>query len=745
MQKSVQRQKKAFGWLVSSVLAVACAASSFSLLGKDAAAETTYNYWHFTEGSGSYAVSLNSQATGETNGYYGVETLVTRTDSTVKNMGVTLNGAVAPMYTSGNTGKTIIHYDNRGVDAPTADAVVVTFTAMSDMTKQISIIGTVRNERTYYTVALTDDITVQDGFALVDGGKTIGAEALSSEGGSITGYTYFGYPMNEHRGAPYGGDVIYHIGRNGIIYTDNTDWTKLANITDETFLSMSKTNLAGSKYKERYTPEYVTQILSAFEKGCTMTITWYGLKENTVDFHLRGYTGYNRKVSPVQNYQWIDGGNVELNQYYLAPIVYQKTNVVYKYKTYKVQDLVGAYSFYPDKESFDVYLDYNISTGSGTIVKYADNPTVSFTEDEYFCIGGHNGKNHWSPWGTYLFKVIEKPTATAKEVTLDVVVGDTCDLSQYFDFTCGTAAYTVEYSVAGVGVIQSPYTVPAAGTYTLTATVTDKYGTTATAEKTITVKPCKVQYASLTLNGDIGLNFYAKLSSKETAPKADIGFADGTKTQCDGTYADGLWRFTYPVAPKDYNKTVSFALTTYNGAEVTAEYSVETYLNNVTESEAHYALCEKTKEYCEAARVYFYGETATATAELEADLSEYAGSISGEDANVTILGATLVLETKTSVRVYFNAENAEGLVCTVDGATAEIKQENGFTYLEVADIAVKDLGAMHTFTIGGITVNYGAISYVQSVANATDNTALDNVVKALYNAFVAGAEYFKAN
>ena len=263
--------------------------------------------------------------------------------------------------------------------------------------------------------------------------------------------------------------------------------------------------------------------------------------------------------------------------------------------------------------------------------------------------------------------------------------------------------------------------------------------------KTITVKPCEVQYASLTLNGDIGLNFYAKLSSNETAPKADIGFADGEKTQCDGTYADGLWRFTYPVAPKDYKKAVSFALTTYNGAEVTAEYSVETYLNNVTESEAHYALCVNTKEYCEAARVYFYGETATATATLTADLSAYAGSVSGEDANVTILGATLVLETKTSVRVYFNAKNAEGLVCTVDGVTAEIKQENGFTYLEVADIAVKDLGGMHTFTIGDITVNYGAISYVQSVANVTDNAALDNVVKALYNAFVAGAEYFKAN
>ena len=602
-----------------------------------------------------------------------------------------------------------------------------------------------RNERTYYTVALTDDITINDEFALVDGGKTIGTAALSSEDGSITGYTEFGYPMNEHRGAPYGGDVIYHIGRNGMIYSDNSDWTKLANITDETFLTMSKANLAGSEYEERYTTAYVSEILSSFETGCTMTITWYGLKVDTVDFHIRSYTGYSRKASPVQNYQYIDGGNVELSQYYLAPIVYQRKNEVYKDETYNVQDLVGAYSFYPDTESFDVYLDYDIITDKGTKVSYAANPTVSFTEDEYFCVGGSDGKNHWSPWGTYLFSVIEKPTATAKDVTVDAVVGDELVLSDYFDITCDTA-YTVAYTVNGADIVESPYTVPAADTYTFTVTVTDKYGTTATADKTITVSPCEVKYASLSLNGDIGLNFYARLSSNETAPKALIGLTDGTKTQCDGTSVviDGvaLWKFSGSVAPKDYKKNVSFALTTYNGIEVNAEYSVETYLNNVEETESHYALCVKTKEYCEAARVYFGGETATATEALSADLTGYAGSVSGEDGNVTILGATLVLETKTSVRVYFKAENAEGLVCTVDGVTAEIKEENGFTYIEAADIAVKDLGVMHEFAIGGITVNYGAISYVQSVANATENVALDNVVKALYNAFVVGAEYF---
>ena len=188
-----------------------------------------------------------------------------------------------------------------------------------------------------------------------------------------------------------------------------------------------------------------------------------------------------------------------------------------------------------------------------------------------------------------------------------------------------------------------------------------------------------------------------------------------------------------------------FDLTAYNGTKVTAAYCVETYLNNAQESDKHYALCVNTKAYCEAARVYFRGEETSAAAALEANLAAYRGSVSGADENVEILGATLKLETKTSVRVYFKAENAENLVCTIDGASAEIKEENGFKYLEISDIAVKDLGGMHEFKIGGITVKYGALSYVEAVTGVTENIALDNVVKALYNAYVAGAEYFKAN
>ena len=515
---------------------------------------------------------------------------------------------------------------------------------------------------------------------------------------------------------------------------------------------------------------------AAGSKGWGVYGNYVGVSANTFIPNITATEDVMLSVFTLQLKSGITGYRDGLYCYYMPAIIRSATDVIQQAeghliigKTYKINDLfrLTAVSNTPANK-IEVGGFIGSTWGSGSYVNMgtmAGTESWSFTPDatisEYtLCVrpvdkilNGYNGGNSPDETNgmTFTWGVQEDttpPVISVGDYTNEYYDGDDVTLlAATVTDNSGetlTASVTVTKGGANVEVTENKIAVTA-GTYTVSYTARDSAGNESTAEKTITVKPCEVQYASLTLNGDIGLNFYAKLSSKETAPKAEIGFADGTKTQCDGTYADGLWRFTYPVAPKDYKKAVSFALTTNNGAEVSAEYSVETYLNNVTESEAHYTLCVNTKEYCEAARVYFYGKTATATAELEADLSEYAGSVSGEDANVTILGATLVLETKTSVRVYFNAKNAEGLVCTVDGATAEIKQENGFTYLEVADIAVKDLGGMHTFTIGDITVNYGAISYVQSVANVTDNAALDNVVKALYNAFVAGAEYFKAN
>lgn len=47
----------------------------------------------------------------------------------------------------------------------------------------------------------------------------------------------------------------------------------------------------------------------------------------------------------------------------------------------------------------------------------------------------------------------------------------------------------------------------------------------------------------------------------------------------------------------------------------------------------------------------------------------------------------------------------------------------------------------YTFAIGEITVEYSAMSYAYTVLATSDNVALKNVVRALYNYGVATTEY----
>lgn len=821
------KRKKVVGLAALSMGAALALGIGIGLGGIAASAETVYSsserdYWVFTSGSGDYTVSLDTAARGQT-AYKGVETVITPAEG-VKDVGITLKGRVDPMQFS------IFYNDNQVKGTADADAIVYTYTSMADPDKQVSIICTNRDNRSWYTLAFTDDLEVKDGFTYVAGTqqKAIGFRDMShcDESG-------FNYGNENSWGAIYNGDYWLKLDSEGKVYYNST--TDIGNIKNEDFLSLSKKNLSGTKYEERYTAEYAQEVISALSKGARMEIKWYGVKTDKLDFHIRQING-----------TWIgDAGGKGLESAAVSTsiLAYKKRNVLYVGETYKLSDLLyaGLFSFRTDPKGLSGWyaksvnktadnnsdsLWYNGLTQLNKSVTMNEAGTYSLT------IGGNMG-NYYLPAAdgyprNMTFEVVNKTSVIYKangaeqgrisaerweEIALAepsveqlaslpagyafgwkigdktyaagdkyMVGGDGADVvceavtkdvqkptitignytEEYYDgdeailLAATVADNSGEELAAKIAVTKDGAAIEisadnkialTAGVYKVTYTAKDSAGNEAAEERTITVKPVEVQYASLTLNGDIGLNFYAKLSSKETAPKANVGFADGVKAECNGTYVEalGLWQFSYPVAPKDYKKTVEFALTAYNGTAVNATHSVETYLNNVKESDAHYALCVNTKAYCEAARVYFAGEDATATAALAADLSAYQGSVSGEDENVTILGATLKLETKTSVRVYFKANGDQAPVCTIDGVAAEIKEENGFKYVEIANIAVKDLGTMHEFKIGGVTVNYGAISYVKAVANVSENVALDNVMKALYNAFVVGAEYFKAD
>ena len=252
-----------------------------------------------------------------------------------------------------------------------------------------------------------------------------------------------------------------------------------------------------------------------------------------------------------------------------------------------------------------------------------------------------------------------------------------------------------------------------------------------------------VRFMSISMAGDIGLNFYVDLDDAEEAT-ATITMK-GESTTVVGVYQETLncWKFTYGVAPKDYQEIVSISV-----ADVVAEYSVAAYANALPEDNAAYPIVAELMEYCEAARVYFANEEATATEDLSADLSEYEATIEGEEENVTIAGATLVLESKTTINVYVTAESLDGITCTVDGETVTpvaLEGQDGQYVISISGIVAKDLDNIYTITIGGYTITYCALSYVgETLSGTVDNVALANLVKAMYSLSVEAELYFNA-
>ena len=328
------KRKKVVGLAALSMGAALALGIGIGMGGIAASAETVYSsserdYWVFTSGSGDYTVSLDTAARGAPT-YKGVETVITPAEG-VKDVGITLKGRVDPMQFS------IFYNDNQVKGTADADAIVYTYTSMADPDKQVSIICTNRDNRSWYTLAFTDDLEVKDGFTYVAGTqqKAIGFRDMShcDESG-------FNYGNENSWGAIYNGDYWLKLDSEGKVYYNST--TDIGNIKNEDFLSLSKKNLSGTKYEERYTAEYAQEVISALSKGARMEIKWYGVKTDKLDFHIRQING-----------TWIGdagGKGLESAATSTSIIAYKKRNVLYVGETYKLSDLVyaGLFSFRTD-------------------------------------------------------------------------------------------------------------------------------------------------------------------------------------------------------------------------------------------------------------------------------------------------------------------------------------------------------------------------------------------------------------
>ena len=280
---------------------------------------------------------------------------------------------------------------------------------------------------------------------------------------------------------------------------------------------------------------------------------------------------------------------------------------------------------------------------------------------------------------------------------------------------------------------------------------------------------------SLTLNGDIGVNFYLELDKTiindpdavmemEVAgrKKTTIKISDSVKngpTEVEDTKGNkhSCYKFTCNVYAKQMTDNIVATLKTSSGTwkEV---YSIQSYIEKAKDSTN-----EKLKNLMNAMVVYggyaqmlfgyninnlaggSLGDVSGVTKNM---LVDYKYTKEGKEENLSIYGASLLLKEQTTLRMYYKlAEgNISKYIFKIDGEDVQPIQsgDSNIYYIELSNIIAPDLDKPHTFTAGNINVsNYRALSYV--------NMALDNekssennkkTAAALYLYWKAAEEYF---
>ena len=292
---------------------------------------------------------------------------------------------------------------------------------------------------------------------------------------------------------------------------------------------------------------------------------------------------------------------------------------------------------------------------------------------------------------------------------------------------------------------------------------------------------------SLTLKGDIGVNFYVALSP-DAADKATISFKWYNKKLNDVSveYDDdkGFYRASCPIAVAEMTYDITATLTIDGENVETNIYSATKYANVILTSETfktdyisetgqekydQLTLLVKTMlDYGAQAQETFDRNTEILANKLLTDDEENTNyyyvpeevtpdMITTEPSDMTdgleqygleYAGTTIVYLTETSMRHYymitdeelFNAVKNE---ITFGGVNVTCKEKGSQIYFEYKGIPAKHLGTLYTLSIGTNEYQYSVLDYVRAClksSKVSENTKL--LVAATYRYNEAAKAYF---
>ena len=271
---------------------------------------------------------------------------------------------------------------------------------------------------------------------------------------------------------------------------------------------------------------------------------------------------------------------------------------------------------------------------------------------------------------------------------------------------------------------------------------------------------------STSLGGNIAMNFYVELSENLVSdPNAYIQFSfagravkfplsQGKPSQKNGVT---VYQFSCPITSKNMTDEITAQIFNASGAVgASKSMSVDTYCNWVIanfKDEKTVNLMKAMLNYgASAQKLFKYRTDDLANASLAdadkvfgaVDASAYKHSVVGTEEGIIAKSMTLLLDSETTVRVYFELtgdKTIDQYTFTVDGVEVQPTFKDGKYYIERPNISAHRLDDMHVFTCGGITVTYGGLSYVNQVMTYyTEGTTFD-MASALY-AYSKAAEAY---
>lgn len=282
-------------------------------------------------------------------------------------------------------------------------------------------------------------------------------------------------------------------------------------------------------------------------------------------------------------------------------------------------------------------------------------------------------------------------------------------------------------------------------------------------------EPVYVAYYSLSLKGNIGVNYYMHIDEsiadgymRFTTPRGGevqipISEADQKKVNGKNYYV-----FTATVAAKEMMDTIEGQYFYGETSSEVYDYTVKKYADIIGENAATNAEYAKMKPLAEAMLVYGAwaqknfdynaGNLPVAVSEITkvtaADLNSFARTDKQGTESAPLVSVSLVLKTETSMRLYF--DTTEELTATMNGESLKVVKKGSQTYVEIPNISAKNLDDTFTITIHDgteeATVSYSPMTYCYNVLNAAEGTftnAMVNTAKALYLYNQAANVYFQ--